>query len=123
MSGVYYCTLPIPDAGQSTGAVIPQQNLTCSSTQPVFNVTRISHPITDPVWLNLAGIIALVIIVITVAVWRFSVVTDKNYRTRKDRRLAHVERMAELEVKRQQAIAAQMYPPLPEERAAMKEKP
>lgn len=130
MSGVYYCTLTIPDAGNSTGAVVPTQNMICSTTQPVFNVTRVSHPIPRPVWLELAGIIALVIITITVAIWRASVVTSGKYRNRKDRQMvaiketqAHVERMAELEVKKQRAIAAQIYPPLPEERVAMKEKP
>lgn len=130
MSGVYYCTLTIPDAGQHTGAVVPTQNMICSTAQPVFNVTRISHPIPDPVWLNLAGIVALVIVAITVAIWRTSVVTSSKYRNRKDRQMAvvkesqtHAERMAELEVKRQQAIAAQIYPPLPEEQAAMRKEP
>jgi heme/copper-type cytochrome/quinol oxidase subunit 2 len=77
----------------------------CSTSQPVINVTHVSRPVVFTGIVEILGIVAVVIVVLIFSIWRYSVVTNDNYRTRKQRAFEHEQKMAELEVQKQRAIA------------------
>lgn len=114
----YWCQMQLPDGSQNSPPA--PSNLICSTVQPTRQVTVIQRHDFAPAWIELLTILAVVAIVITISVWRYSTVTDSNYRNRKQRQFEHEEHIAQLEVEKQQAIANQIYPPLPEEKPKRK---
>jgi Na+-transporting methylmalonyl-CoA/oxaloacetate decarboxylase gamma subunit len=97
--------MQIPDTQSQAETTGGNPTLTCQTSQPVVNVTHVSRPLDFTGIIEMMAIVAAVIVILILAIWRYSVVTNSNYRTRRQRAFEHEQKMAELEVQKQRAIA------------------